>query len=249
MSGDAPTTSDAAPFPATAWERIQVVQDPGHPDHVAMANWFITAYWKPVFHFIRAKGHRLQEAEDLTQEFFLRFVERDWIRPADPGRGRFRNFLLRIVGRFLADRGPKRAPRQQHFERQFVSVGSLLGEEERSFEPPADVTPEALFMKEWARALLQTVQDRLRELYTGEGRRVWYGLFAAVHGRAPSEKRPRREALAEAFGLTPDQVRYGLEQAEKRFRRLLRAEVRAQVASEEEIDEEISELLALLQGR
>ena len=120
--------SDApAPFPTTAWARIQVVQDRGHPDHVPELNRFVALYWKPVFYFLRTRGLPFQEAQDATQDFFLRLQEQDVVARADPGRGRFRSFLLGVLKRVLADRG-----RRDRRRRSGVSIESLIGDEERS---------------------------------------------------------------------------------------------------------------------
>lgn len=91
---------------------IQAAQDRDDPACMEATSRCIAAYWWPVFYFLRAKGYPLHRAEDLTQEFFLRFCQRGWIEPADPQRGRFRTFLLTILTRFLADQGTERAPRQ-----------------------------------------------------------------------------------------------------------------------------------------
>src|SRR5262249_8139641 len=158
-----------------------------------------------------------------------RLLERDWVRRADPQRGRFRTCLLTLLTRFLSDQGPGRAPRQHAFEQQVVSVGDLVGDAERSYEPPAGETPEAVFLKQWAAALVRDVLQRLRQLYQDEGHAVRYDLFAAVHYPADPAERPSQQALAERFGVTRDQVRYALNQAEGQFASLLRAEVRGQV--------------------
>ncbi len=100
-------------FPATAWSFIRQLQ--ADPREVPPAlNEFIRAYWKPVFRFLRARGYDSHQAEDLTQEFFLRLVQGDWLHRADLQRGRFRTFLLAILTRFLADQGPARAPGRRH---------------------------------------------------------------------------------------------------------------------------------------
>jgi RNA polymerase sigma-70 factor (ECF subfamily) len=243
---EASSTTPSDRFPTTAWGAIQAAQDHAQAGHVSALNQVIGRYWKPVFCFLRARGHDLHRAEDLTQAFFLRFLERDWLQKADPDRGRFRTFLLTILVRFLSDQGPRRAPRQQSFEQQFVSIASLLGDEERSYEPPRGESAEAVFMKQWAAVLVATVRQRLRRLCEEKGRPTWYDLFDAVHGAAPGTEDPSQHALADRFGVTREQVRYGLEQVRQWFAILLRAEVREQVGSEADVGAEIRELLALL---
>jgi len=237
----------ASGFPSTAWSFIRAAQDPQHAEFAAAVNGFIARYWRPVFCFLRAGGHGLHAAEDLTQEFFTRFIERDWLRRADPERGRFRTFLLTILVRFLSDLGDRRAPRQQVFERRFVSVESLLRDEDRRYEPPSGETAEAIFMRQWAAALVAEVRRRLRKLCADRDRADWYDVFAAAHG-IDGDAGATQQALADRFAMTRDQVRYALEQVQRWFVVLLRAEVRDHVDCDADVGDEIRELLALLQG-
>jgi RNA polymerase sigma-70 factor (ECF subfamily) len=210
-------------------------------------NRLIAAYWKPVFYFLRAKGHSLHAAEDLTQAFFLRLLERHGLRRADQRRGRFRTFLLAVLVRFLSDQGLRRAPHQQRFEQQLVSVEGLIGGAELTYEPTAGQTPESIFTKRWAAALVENVLQRLRQFYEEEGRATWFEVFSATHVPGQPDQRVSQKELGERFGMTRDQVRYALAVVEKRFKFLLREEVRDQVDSEADIAEEIRELMDLMQ--
>lgn len=236
-------SSEPARFPTTAWSCIRIAQDDSHPERHEALNRLMTQYWKPVFYFLRARGLPLHRAEDLAQEFFLKVLERDWLQRADQNRGRFRNFLLKVLVRFVADQGPARAPRQQAFEQQAVSIHAMLGEEEKSFEPPAGASPEAIFMRHWAQAVIAGVLDHLRQLYASSNRQSWFELFIAVR-----QEDATQESLGQRFGMTRDQVRYAIDQVEKRFRRLLLAEVRDQVYEENEVEDEVGELLDLLRA-
>jgi RNA polymerase sigma factor (sigma-70 family) len=230
-SADAP-----ARFPTTAWSRIRVVQDRKHPAHVPAVNGFIALYWKPVFYFLRAKGIPFHDAQDRTQEFFLRLMEQNVVSNADPQRGRFRSFLLGVLKRFLIDWGP-RATAQIRHERQFVSIENLIGDEERTYEPAVGEDAETVFEQRWAGGVWERVLQQLRERYTGE-RSSWPVLFMAY--TAPEGKRPSQEALAEQFQLSRDQVRDVLAKVGQRFESLLRAEIREEVGSEQDIDDEIA---------
>jgi hypothetical protein len=111
---------------------------------------------------------------------------------------------------------------------------------DRTYEPPARETPDEAFNRQWATTLWETVLEQLRARFTEENRQDLYDIFMAYH--APANKRPSQEALAAKYGLTRDAVREGLAKAQKRFERLLRAEIREQTGSEDDIDEEIREL-------
>jgi RNA polymerase sigma-70 factor (ECF subfamily) len=243
MTADTAGGAPGGGFPTTAWTFIRAAQDPDHPEHVDALNQLITRYWRPVFYFLRARGHGLHAAEDLTQEFFARALERDWLRRADPQRGRFRTFLLTILVRFLSDRGDCRGPRQQRFERGFVSVESLLQDDDRRYEPAGGEAPEAIFMRQWAVALVAEVRRRLKKLCRDRDRETWYDIFVAIHDGGASQ-----EETAACLGLSRDQVRYALEQVNRWLMVLLRAEVRDQVDSEADVGDEIRELLDLLRA-
>ena len=199
--------------------------------------------------FLRARGLPLHRAEDLTQEFFLQFLQRDWLQKADRERGRFRNFILRLLVWFVADQGPKRSPAQRRFEQNIVSVQTLLTDEDRAFEPSTGDTPEIAFMKQWAATLVDKVKRQLRELYQVEGRQVWFDIFASRHFSGESGEQLTQEELATKFGMNRNAIRKALDQVQKRFDRLLRAEIRDEIGEEAEIDREITELLGLLEGR
>ncbi len=127
-----------------------------------------------------------------------------------------------------------------------VSIGSLIGDPDRDYEPPTGQTPETIFMKQWAVSLVDGVLRQLQEFYEGSEQRNWYELFALTQFTDDQSPRLTQHELAERFGLTRDQVRYALEMVQKRFVHLLRKAVADQVASEEEVSDEIRDLLALL---
>ena len=231
----------SARFPTTAWSCVREAQDTTHPRYVAAVNRLIAAYWRPVFYYLRAKGHAAPDAEDLTQEFFVRFLAKGWLGRAAPGKGRFRGFLKTLVGRFAIVR-TDRARNQDQFERQFVAVSSLVKDEDRSFEPAAGETPDEAFDRQWKVETLTTVRRNLRTHYVGSGdpeQRKRFEIFAAYHLADPATGQPTREELAVRFGVSLETVRYALGELKKRYERLLRQEVRDQVGSEDEVEAEL----------
>jgi DNA-directed RNA polymerase specialized sigma24 family protein len=249
MASDPLASSSSGLFPVTAWTFIRNAQQLDRDQYVAARNEFLARYWKPVFCFLRARGYPPGEAEELTQAFFERFLEKDSFRRAEQARGRFRTFLLAVLGRLLSDlHNWERLPHQEQFERQWVSISTLMKDEDRSFEPPCHETPEAVFMKQWAVALVRSIQEQLKRRCEDAGKPKYYAIFAARFIEADSDIHVTREALAEQFGLTLDQVRYALDQTRDWFAELLRAEVRQHVTSDEEVGQEIRDLMDLLGG-
>jgi RNA polymerase sigma-70 factor (ECF subfamily) len=239
-------SSENAPerFPTTSWTFIHTGKELPPEDYVTALDGFIARYWRPVFSFMRCAGHQVDDAADLTQEFLIRVVERGLVHKADETRGRFRTFLLWHAKMFLADQGSNRAPRQRTFERQLIPVSSLLGDEDRSFEPAAGESAEAIFNRKWAADLVQRVLDRIERFYQKERRASWFEIFAAAH--FPRGTAATQEALGQRFGMSRDQVRYAQEKVEQRFAHYLREEVQHEIGADADLDDEVRELLALL---
>lgn len=229
-------------FPTTAWSCVREAGDPTHPTHVSAVNRLMASYWKPVFHFLRAKGKPTEDAEDLTQEFFTAFLVKGWIGRADPGKGQFRSFVKTLVARFAVARFD-RAPNQQQHERGYVSVATLMTDADRQWEPTAGETPEDAFERSWRVSVLATVRRNLAIHYEAgdQTAKQRYAIFTAYH--EPTGEQPTRQQLAMQFGITLEAVRWALDDVRKRYERLLRQEVRDQVGSEAEMDEELQKFL------
>jgi DNA-directed RNA polymerase specialized sigma24 family protein len=246
VQNEDPVFRNSGRFPTTRWSLVSKAKDRLSPEHVEAVNALVSKYWKPVFYFIRAKGYALDRAEDLTQEFFLGFLERDWIRRVDQTRGRFRTFVLTILVRFLADQGPKRVRRQKRFEQEILPISSLLTDRDRTFEPPTDENPESIFMQRWATALVDHVRAEVRRQLAKEDKSMRYKLFEAAVSTDPLEARSQT-ALAREHGLTRDQVRYAVNDVRGRFDRHFRGELRRDGCPADEIDDGVSDLIHLLE--
>jgi RNA polymerase sigma-70 factor (ECF subfamily) len=239
MAANLPPDLPSDRFPTTDWRFLESASGREDPGAAGALNEFLRRYWKPVFYFLRTRGYPFHKAEDLTQEFLLRFWSRDLILKADPERGKFRTFLLAVLRRFLSDQGP-RAPLQRRFESDMPALAGLTGDEERRFEPPDDETPETIFWKKWMAGALERCRERLRAFHQAEERPEWYAIFEAYHFGDPVSQ----DELGTRFGLSREQVAYRLRVARTRFERYVRDEV----GGEADADDEVGELLALLRA-
>jgi RNA polymerase sigma-70 factor (ECF subfamily) len=233
----------AESFPSTAWTTITKANLMADAEGVDAMNRFVGVYWKPIYCFLRAKGHSAVRAEDLTQEFFLQLMSHDWLNRADPQRGRFRNFILTVLVRFVADQSSRRLPRQKAFDSGLMPVSCLVRNEEISLEPTVGKTPEEIFEERWASALVQSVIDLLRLSFEQEQKSFCFEVFARSTLAGIGERPPSQQELGEQLGITRDQVRYAQHQAELRFLQLLRAEVRGQTGSDCDVELEIRDIL------
>ena len=117
--------------------------------------------WYPLYAFIRRRGHPAYDAEDLTQEFFARLLDKHFLAAADREKGRFRTFLLMAVKRFLANEHDAAQARRRGGGRPTVSLDGMQPEPAIAWSRPK-LTPERLFEQQWALALLEHVLARLR---------------------------------------------------------------------------------------
>lgn len=123
----------------------------------------LETYWPPVYAFIRRKGHSAVEAEDLTQSYFARFLEKGYISDFRPEAGRFRTFLRASVGHFLANEWDRAKAHKRGGGRVPVSIDAAAAEDRLRLEPVDRLTPEVIFERQWAASVLGRCLDVLRE--------------------------------------------------------------------------------------
>jgi len=246
-TGTNPTGSDLPQQPAFVTTRWSVVLMAGHSDTAhaqAALEKLCRAYWYPLYAYVRRRGQSPEDAKDLTQEFFARLLERNWIGRADQQRGRFRSFLLSAMNHFLADewdkaRAQKRGGGQIPVPLQFDTAETRYG-----YEPVDNTTPEQNFERRWALTLLDTVLQRLHSEYEQEGRAEF---FAALHPCLVGDRANQPYAdLAVKLGISEGAVKSAVHRLRQRYRHLLRDEIAQTVAEPGEVDEELHHLFAVL---
>src|SRR3954452_3556384 len=149
----------AAPFPTTHWSRVVAAEDPGTPlAHEALAD-LCRAYWFPLYAYIRRRGHDPDRARDLTQDLFVRLLEKGTLAAADPARGRFRAFLRAVCADFLLNQLDRKNAIKRGCGRPVISIDAVVAEGRYAREPAHDLTPEKVFDRAWALTLLGLVLD------------------------------------------------------------------------------------------
>ncbi len=128
-------------------------------------------YWFPLYAFVRRAGHSAEDAQDLTQEFFLRLLTKNYLAVADRQRGRFRSFLLGAMKHFLANQQRRQATQKRGGQQPTISLDFHAGENRyRLIEPVDNLTPERLYEKRWALNLLDLVLGRLHDEFHAAGK-------------------------------------------------------------------------------
>ena len=205
------------------------------------------AYWYPLYAYVRRQGHRPHDAQDLTQEFFARVLEHQWLGRADQAKGRFRTFLLTAMERFLANEWDKARRLKRGGGRACVSLQLDTAETRYGVEPADDRTPEQAFEHRWALTLLEGVVERLEAEFCAEGQtELFVALKPCLVGDCASQ--PYAE-LAAALGMNQGAVKVAVHRLRQRYRELLRAEIANTVASLADVDEEMRHLFNVLAKR
>jgi RNA polymerase sigma factor (sigma-70 family) len=200
------------------------------------------AYWYPLYAYVRHQGYSAHDAEDLTQAFFARLLEKRYLDGIQREGGRFRSFLLTALKRFLINEWDRARAEKRGGKRTMISLDLETAESRYQIEPAHSLSPDKLYERQWAQALLERVMATLREEYTAAGKADWFSRLSGTLGR-PRGEAPYRE-LAVAFGTTEGAIKMAMQRLRTRYRQLLRTEVGHTVVRPEEIEEEIRHLFA-----
>ena len=201
-------------------------------------------YWYPIYHFLRRQGNATHDAQDLTQEFFARLLEKNWIAAADQSRGRFRSFMLLMLKRFLVAEWRKASAQKRAGDLHPLPLPLDTAETRYAHEPADTHSPDQAFDRQWAITLLDTVLRQLAADYEGEGNgRLFEVLKPALTG---SRETQPYAALAATLEMSEGAVRVAVHRLRERYRERLKAEVAHTVASPADVDSELRHLFRVL---
>lgn len=205
-------------------------------------------YWRPIFTFIYRRGYSAQDAQDLTQDFFLVILEGTLLQSADPARGRFRSLLIKSLKNFLIDAAVKRRTRKRGGDLQFVSWEKWMAEAPCrlliSAQALAASPADALFDLSWAAAVAEEALRRLRMECESKGRRR---VFEVLQSYLTAERSDIcYQELSHTLGVPEPSVKSLLHQFRTRYRALLREEVAKTVGTQANVDDEIRYLCTTL---
>lgn len=222
-------------FQTTRWSLIAAARD--DPSHARDAlEQLCRAYRPPVLAFVRRSGLSAADAEDITQAFFVRFLERGWYAGADPNRGRFRSLLLSALRHFLLD--------QQALAMADKRRGARAGVDALDQLEGDDESPEQAFTRVWLATVVARALERLRAEWDHAGKG---GHFEALASLLLERSDPAElHRLADAGGLRPNTVAVQAHRMRRRFRQLVRLELLQTVGSREALEEELAELRSAL---
>jgi RNA polymerase sigma factor (sigma-70 family) len=233
-------------FPTTRWSRIVEAGDPDNPSAREALAELCSAYWYPAYAFIRRRGHDSEAALDLAQAYFTRLLEKGTIGEADPDKGRFRNFLMADCSHFLADHRDREQALKRGGRHPLISIDARDAEGRFLLEPAHEETPERLFERDWALALIARAFDRIERHYAETGRTDLFRRLKPIVSAAPDAASYGQ--IAAELGMTEGNVRVSVHRLRARFADALREEVAATIGDPGPavVDDELRSLFAAL---
>lgn len=201
-------------------------------------------YWYPLYAYVRRLGRTADDAQDLTQEFFARLIEKRWLDRAEPSRGRFRSFLLSAFKHFLAAEWHRERAAKRGGGERALSLDGLEAEERYRLEPADPVTPEALYDRRWALTVLDRALARLEAEQKADGHEARFDALRDCLLGEPGES--TLSALGVQLKQTEAAMKSIVRRLRERYRVLLRAEIAETVDGPGGVDAELGSLLASL---
>jgi RNA polymerase sigma factor (sigma-70 family) len=210
------------------------------PASAAALESLCATYWTPVYAYVRKRGYQAADAQDVTQDFFARLVEKRLLERARPDRGRFRSFLIASVRHFLANSWD----RSVALKRGGGVKAVAFAEVERTLASD-EASPERTFERRWAHQILDTALGRVRERYVATGHEGAFEILKVALGGGSSSREVNRR-IADRLGLSPGAARVAVHRLRQRYRSTLRSVVSETLADPSETDDEIRYLLSLV---
>lgn len=244
MSKPNATKRPTSMFPVTRWSIVAEAGDHGDQEQAAALEELCGTYWMPLYAAVRRFGKSPEDAQDLTQEFFARLLEKHWLNAADREKGRFRTFLMVALKRFLANEWHRGRTAKRGCGLDPVPLDTHLAERLYVDAAAHSLTPEQLFDKRWALTLIETALTRIESEYHDAGRDAEFTTLkpCLTAERGGIDYR----ALAARLGLSEGAARVAVHRLRKRYRSLFREEIARTVRDEAEVEEEMRALMEAL---
>jgi DNA-directed RNA polymerase specialized sigma24 family protein len=238
--------ADHPVFLTTHWSVVLSARRKDSPQSAAALETLCRTYWYPLYAFVRRQGHSPPDSQDLTQGFFARLLEKDYLKAAAQEKGRFRTFLIVALKRFLANEWDHARAQKRGGGQVVLSLDTELAEQRYQVEPVEGSTAEKVFERRWALTLLDRTMARLRDEFSAGGKREDFDrlkmCLTADRGEISYAE------MAKSLAMTEGAARVAVHRLRKRFRDIFREEIAHTVAGPEEIEDEVRYLMGVLAG-
>lgn len=234
-------------FPRTRWSVVLAARDKSSPESAESAaalEIICRAYWSPLYAYVRRCGQSAHDAQDLTQEFFCRLLEKRWLDSADPGKGRLRTFLIVMVKKFMSKEWRRASAQRRGGGHPAVPFDTQLAESQLAADSESSLAPDEAFDRQWAMTLLNLTVERLRTEFAAAGKP---GDFEALKDCLMAERgKIDYPAVAVRLGVNEGAARVAAHRLRKRFREVYREEISQTLADGADVDGELRHLAAAL---
>lgn len=244
MLPDQPNPEEAGHFSTTQWSLVLAAGQKSLPEAREALATLCRAYWYPLYAFARRLGHQPDDAQDLTQAFFARLLEKDYLGAVDRERGRFRSFLLAAFQHFLSKERDRARAQKRGGGKNLLPLDFEAGENRYLREPAHELTAEKIYEQRWAVALLDQVLARLRQEFVASRNER---LFDHLKGFLAGEHTSYRQ-VAEQLAMSEGAVKVAVHRLRRRYRELVVAEIAQTVSGPEDVDEELQHLFEALRS-
>ena len=235
---------DRENFPETVWSSLVGAAGPQGAAREQALSELAGLYWRPVYKYIRtAGGATIEDAKDLTQEFFGYLMTADVLAKYDRERARFRTFLKAVLGNFLSTARRDATRLKRGGGRISVPLDVDVLETSEFLAERKGMTPEQVFDRQWAREIITESLDELRRQLAAENRAAHMRVYELYHGLHGTSEAPTSASVSRETGLPEQQVKDHLAYARTRLEKIVRERLAKRVVSPREVAEEINELL------
>src|ERR1017187_4544294 len=233
-------------FTTTHWSLVLNARDPSSPLATEALEKLCRTYWYPLYVYVRRQGEDDESAKDLTQGFFVRLLEKNYLAQVQREKGKFRSFLLASLKHFVADERDKARAQKRGGGQVIISLDDTTWEDRYRLEPVEAMDAEKLYERRWALTLLEQARARVREEYVKAGKAEHYDHLKAFE--SGDQNAPSYAQVAAELELTESAVKSAVFRMRQRYRELVREEVANTLDNPAEVDAEITYLISVISG-
>jgi RNA polymerase sigma factor (sigma-70 family) len=233
-------------FHTTRWSVVVLSAQSQVPGFQTARTDLYRVYWYPLYAYVRRWGHSPEEAQDLTQGFFLHLLEHKTLERADPMKGKFRSFLLGSLQNYLSSEAERARCLKRGGGVEFVPLDLQNAENRYRLEPIEALTPDKVFAARWAVALLSEAMNRLRQEYATPKKAAILEVLKVFLDVANSKAPPSYEEAAATLQVSVGSVKTMIHRLRKEYALLVREQIERTVSDPQEVDAEIHELCEAL---
>ena len=234
-----------AVFVTTHWSVVLAAQGSSPAAEEALEK-LCRTYWRPIYSFVRREGRSVEDAQDLTQGFFARLLERRDFDTVRREKGRLRSYLLVSLKNFLTNEWQRARSIKRGGGQPLVSLDEVVARERNDPEPADALTADRIYERRWALTVLERVLDQLDQEYRAAGNAALFDRFKAL--LADEAREISQEQIALEMGMTANAVKQAYRRFRLRYRELLRKEIAHTVAAPGDIEDELRHLIAILRA-